>query len=788
MLRRIAVAVCATACLALPATSRADTPGFTLIGPPATLNTIVFASDGTVYGTPDAQNSSHHINPPAALWRSTDHGRTWSAVYRPPSGSTVVALAASSSAAYVLGGLPGQSEHVERIDIATGKVVPLALQQPIAIDAAGTAYSASGDLSPTLTRCPATADTCDVLPMPAGQQARLTVDPLSAGVMATATSSAAGGAVYRSTDGGATWTRGGHVDCAAHCPMGFAGPAAQTLYVEDVYDFKVSHDAGLTFTSHAQQTVGGSGVIVGSQPASLLSFTSSGGGRFARALDEGASFQAVALPGGFAVMDPSDANHFFFQSDEGEVQTSDSGLSYTNVASRQFGITDLASAIMAGSGREIYAGATGSAIWHSDDLGATWTRTPTPVGGGDIPILVSRDDPRVAYTAGNAAPAMRTADGGAHWDLMPQSRAIVGIEPGDPRHLFASGSDGISESLDGGGTWSAAPPSSGCTLVAGSDGRVGCAGGAALAPLTSAPPPFALGLYGSPDEPGAYAVASAGLLGDVSGDWNLSASLAPTGAFGPAPGRFTAGLAAWPTRAGTTFYGYDGALDTTWVRRGSGRWWRFQVAGNPLFLLEPLDATHALGWEMHTTANPNVPEALAVIDLTHPAVSAPTVHLGPTGLTCVVPWSPSDAETSSYAWLRDGTVVRGADASLFPLRPADRGHELTCRATARTDFGTTALVSGNSYDDPGLRLAANVRLTGSARFGTLLRCSAATPVTWLRNGRSVVRRHARTYLVGPADEGHVLACRGAAPNGTIARSPALHVPKAHGGRAVAVTP
>jgi hypothetical protein len=186
---------------------------------------------------------------------------------------------------------------------------------------------------------------------------------------------------------------------------------------------------------------------------------------------------------------------------------------------------------------------------------------------------------------------------------------------------------------------------------------------------------------------------------------------------------------------------------------------------------------------VHTSANPALPEALAVIDLSRPAVAPPKVQLGPAGLTCVVPWSASDAETSAYAWLRDGSVVRGADGSLFPLRPVDRGHELTCRATARTDFGTTTLAAGNSYDAPGLPLAAKVRLTGSARFGTLLRCSAPTPVTWQRNGRSVVRRHARTYVVGPADEGHALACRGKAPDGTLPRSPSLHVPKAHGGQA-----
>ena len=59
--------------LALPAAAHAgDTPGSRAIGPPATLNDIVFAGDGTIYGTTDPSELTLSLK--AVLWRSTDHG------------------------------------------------------------------------------------------------------------------------------------------------------------------------------------------------------------------------------------------------------------------------------------------------------------------------------------------------------------------------------------------------------------------------------------------------------------------------------------------------------------------------------------------------------------------------------------------------------------------------------------------------------------------------------------------------------------------------------------------
>jgi hypothetical protein len=95
-MRRIGVVACVLACFALPGVSRAATPpvvnppGYTPVGPAETLNTIRFASDGTVYGTVDSSIVADTDPLPPVLWRSTDHGRTWRVGYQAPEGTHVI--------------------------------------------------------------------------------------------------------------------------------------------------------------------------------------------------------------------------------------------------------------------------------------------------------------------------------------------------------------------------------------------------------------------------------------------------------------------------------------------------------------------------------------------------------------------------------------------------------------------------------------------------------------------------------------------------------------------------
>ena len=51
------------------------------------------------------------------------------------------------------------------------------------------------------------------------------------------------------------------------------------------------------------------------------------------------------------------------------------------------------------------------------------------------------------------------------------------------------------------------------------------------------------------------------------------------------------------------------------------------------------------------------------------------------------------AVTRTYAWLRDGAPIAGADAAALDLTDADAGTALACRVTAATGFASVAATS-----------------------------------------------------------------------------------------------
>ena len=292
-----------------------------------------------------------------------------------------------------------------------------------------------------------------------------------------------------------------------------------------------------------------------------------------------------------------------------------------------------------------------------------------------------------------------------------------------------------------------------------------------IRPLTP-PLPYAPGIVDAPDLPGAYAVAFGStvtlqLLGDLRDDWSWTSMLEPAAGFGPGPGAALAS-GGWPAAGGTTFYAAAVGSNTVWVRRGAGRWWRLQQAGQDVHLSAVLDRTHALVTPLNGATG-----LAGVLDLAHPAVGPPSVKPGAGGLICAVPWSAADAETAGLAWLRDGSSVPGAGGPQYAPSGRDRGHALTCRATARTDFGSSVVTSGASLIAP-----AHLSVKGVPRAGGRLRCGAAKRITWFRDGKAIRGRHASVYLIRTADRGHVLACQTRRPDGGIGRSRDVRIAKA----------
>ena len=485
-------------------------PGRRGSGPPATLGGVVFARDGTIYGTVAGSIEAATLGP-VALWRSGDHGRTWSSIYRLPAGWRLTVLQASPAdpgTVYASQASPrGDAEgSVQRIDAGTGRATPLPFARLLGLDAAGTAY---GLVTPSAARrfivgCGRRADACK--------------------------------------------------------PLDNALP----------------------------------NLITGRDEAPWPGVTRPAG-----------SLRLVA--------DPSDSGRFVSIGLESTQLSDDGGGSWRPLRDAKFGVSLLDPDWAAGSGSYLYSPALG-AIWASADGGGTWTRTeraPDETGSGDSR---SRATTRASPTRRRrrATPPPRSARSmeAPSWHALPGSptRPVTWIAPGDPLHVFSwTGNGDILESADGGLTWVATTQDRWCVVRTMADAtsatgvRLRCSGfWSAADPLRALPQPlpYAPGLVGAPELPGALAVAQVpdalgveSLLGELRGDWTWTSLLGATGAFGPSPAGALA-VTAWPSAAGTAYYARDTKAGVAWVRRGTGRWWRLQIAGRDVSVVSALDATH----------------------------------------------------------------------------------------------------------------------------------------------------------------------------------------------------
>ncbi len=111
-----------------------------------------------------------------------------------------------------------------------------------------------------------------------------------------------------------------------------------------------------------------------------------------------------------------------------------------------------------------YGSAAGLGVYRSEDGGESWIRATTDprpalrIGGGDLPII--KVDPRnadVLYSA--SLVAMKSTDAGVHWTSLRGSPGgddyqNLWVSPDDPRHIALVGDQGGIITVNAGATWS----------------------------------------------------------------------------------------------------------------------------------------------------------------------------------------------------------------------------------------------------------------------------------------------------------------------------------------------
>ena len=131
-------------------------------------------------------------------------------------------------------------------------------------------------------------------------------------------------------------------------------------------------------------------------------------------------------------------------------------------------------------------------------------------------------------------------------------------------------------------------------------------------------------------------------------------------------------------------------------------------------------------------------------------------------------WSSSGEVTYTYAWLRDGEAVRGADEPTYDLDLDDLRHRLQVSVTATDASGSSATAVSEPTDRVAraqLVLRGEPKVRGEQRFtqtvtATPGRWRSRTPVDvrfqWLRDGEPIGGARSATYRIGVADVGHRL--------------------------------
>ncbi len=120
--------------------------------------------------------------------------------------------------------------------------------------------------------------------------------------------------------------------------------------------------------------------------------------------------------------------------------------------------------VLATTNESDYQSGKGQALYRSDDAGSTWTSAtddPRPlmrIGGGDLPMLgVDPQNPDVVYST--SIVTVRSEDGGTTWTSLRGAPGgddyqNVWIDPEDPNVILLAADQGAIVSVDRGATWS----------------------------------------------------------------------------------------------------------------------------------------------------------------------------------------------------------------------------------------------------------------------------------------------------------------------------------------------
>ncbi|HMM33877.1 MAG TPA: hypothetical protein PKA62_03975 [Thermoanaerobaculia bacterium] len=298
---------------------------------------------------------------------------------------------------------------------------------------------------------------------PGGAAYGLAVDPKDANVLYAG---AFGGGVWKSTDGGASWSRLAGLPAQETVNAVAVSPAdSRTVLAAGFTALWRSADAGATWKKVLDQKVQ-QPAMTGfafdpTAPATVYASADNDGfptGVF-KSTDSGATWKPAntginpnSRVRGVAVS--RDGKSVFAASEDGVYLSTDGGASWTVALPRK-----AAHSVATGDGL-VLAGTNGDGVLRSTDGGKSWEETTTDakwVGNIVYSIVASTATPGLCY-ASIPNRVLRSTDGGATWKTFSRGfnwvnfRSLALDEKGGA--VWAgSGRDGVVKTTDGGATW-----------------------------------------------------------------------------------------------------------------------------------------------------------------------------------------------------------------------------------------------------------------------------------------------------------------------------------------------
>ncbi|MFI5119582.1 MAG: PKD domain-containing protein [Thermoanaerobaculia bacterium] len=274
-------------------------------------------------------------------------------------------------------------------------------------------------------------------------------------------SSAGGGGVFKSTNGGAIWAVAG---------SGLPGDAVLSLAIDPVTTSTVyagtrnhgvwkSTDGGGTWTPPAASVVGArvfAIVVDPKSPATLYAATASA---VLKSTDGATTWTATTGGLGtqpfFALaIDPATPSTLYAGTqDNGIFKSVDGAATWTAASTGLTGTRVFTIAVDPKTPSTLYAGTNGQGIFKSTDATATWKAAGAAAGTSFV-IAIDPVTPTTVYACANSVQVLKSLDGVATWNrgfgITNEAVSALAIDPSAPSTVYVGTATGVFKTTNGG--------------------------------------------------------------------------------------------------------------------------------------------------------------------------------------------------------------------------------------------------------------------------------------------------------------------------------------------------